>query len=157
MKTVSDMMTLEVKSCAPGDTLSAAARIMWERDCGVVPVVDQDGRLAGLITDRDICMAAYLRGQRLEECLVGDVMSRPAVTCRPDETIERAEASMREHQIRRLPIVDESGRLCGILSMNDLVLATPAEGQRRGEIRPETVVSTLAGISRHRHPQPTAH
>jgi Mg/Co/Ni transporter MgtE len=62
---VRDLMTTAVRSCTTGDNLQRAAQIMWESDCGVVPVVDRDGRLVGMITDRDICMAAYTQGKPL--------------------------------------------------------------------------------------------
>jgi len=71
------IMTREVASCRPDDTLNDAARIMWERDCGFVPVTAEDsgGRVVGIVTDRDLCMAAYTRGQRLADIRVGEVMS----------------------------------------------------------------------------------
>jgi CBS domain-containing protein len=153
---VAEVMTHEPSSCTPGDTLASAARVMWERDCGAVPVVDSQRRVLGMITDRDICMAAYLRGQRLDECTIGDVMSRPVIACRPADAIERAEAIMRDHRIRRLPVIDENGCLEGILSMNDLILAAPA-GPKRTDIRPDVVVSTLAIICQHRQQGATAH
>lgn len=150
---VAEMMSQDVRCCRPTDTLSAAAQIMWERDCGAVPVADGDGRVVGMITDRDICMAAHLRGQRLDECLVGEIMSRPPVACRPGDAIEKAEGLMREHRIRRLVVVDEHDHLAGVLSMNDLVLAAPIEGKRRRDVRSEDVMSTLATISQHRRQQ----
>ena len=148
---VAEVMTQTVRTCAPSDTLSAAAQIMWEHDCGSVPVVRDDGHIIGMITDRDICMAAYLRGQRLDECVVRDVMAAPAISCRPGDPIDKAEAAMREHRVRRMPVIDESDRITGILSLNDLVLAMPPAAHARDR-QPEMLVSTLAAISQHRAP-----
>lgn len=150
--TIAELMTRNVRACAPTDPLQTAARIMWEQDCGAVPVVGDDGRVVGMVTDRDVCMAAMFRGQPLHQCAVHDVMSHPVVACRAEDPVKQAEESMRAHRIRRLPIVDAEGRLSGILSVNDLVLAAPgAAGQRRG-LRPEGVATTLSAISRHRRP-----
>jgi len=150
---VAEVMTPNVQTCSPTDPLHAAAQIMWERDCGSVPVVREDGHVVGMITDRDICMATFLRGQRLDECVVRDVMSAPAVTCRPSDAIEKAESAMRDHRIRRVAVIDENDRVMGIVSLNDLVLALPrADGQRAR--RPELMVSTMTAICQHRTPTP---
>lgn len=155
---VAEVMTEAVQTCAPTDTLRRAAQIMWEQDCGSVPVVRDDGHVLGMITDRDICMAAYLRNQRLDECVVRDVMNAPAIACRPADPIEKAEAAMREHRIRRVPVIDEGDRVTGILSLNDIVLATPQGGGNGGgvragkqaDVRPDEVLTTFATICQHR-------
>jgi CBS-domain-containing membrane protein len=146
---VAEVMTQAVRTCAATDSLSAAAQIMWELDCGAVPVVRDDGHVMGMITDRDICMAAHLRGQRLGECLVRDAMGAPAISVRPSDAIEKAESVMREHRIRRVPVIDESDRVTGIVSLNDLVLAVQRTDNQRGR-RPEALVSTLTAICQHR-------
>ena len=146
---VAEVMTLGVHTCSPADTLRTAAQIMWEQDCGSVPVVREDGHVIGMITDRDICMAAYLRGQRLDECVVRDVMGAPAVACRPGDAIEKAEAAMREGRVRRMPVLDENDRVTGILSVNDLVLAAPQTDHQHGS-SPEAVLTTIATICQHR-------
>lgn len=154
---VAELMTEAVQTCAPTDTLQRAAQIMWERDCGAVPVVRDDGHVMGMITDRDICMAAFLRSQRLDECVVRDVMNAPAISCRPADPIEKAESAMREHRIRRVPVIDEGDRVTGILSLNDIVLATSRADNRRATrsgqetgVQPAEVVTTLASICEHR-------
>jgi CBS domain-containing protein len=108
---ISELMQHDVRTCTAGVSLAVPARIMWEHDCGSVPVMGEDGQLTGMITDRDICMAAYLRGQPLHECTVADVMSRPAIATHANDTLAKAEDTMRDNRIRRLPVVDESGRL----------------------------------------------
>jgi CBS domain-containing protein len=146
---VAEVMTQAVRTCAPTDSLSAAAQIMWELDCGSVPVVRDDGHVMGMITDRDICMAAHLRRQRLDECVVRNVMAAPAISVRPSDPLEKAETVMREHRVRRVPVIDENDRVTGIVSLNDLVLAVPRTDNQRGR-QPEALVSTLAAISQHR-------
>lgn len=143
-----DIMTTDVASCAPHDTLEQAARLMWERDCGVVPVL-QDDRVVGMITDRDCCMAAFTKGRRLDEIAVEEAMARDIVSCEPDEGLDRVEERLRQHQIRRMPVL-RGDELVGIVSLNDLALAT-----ERGQEDAEELAGTLASISHHR-PRPVA-
>ena len=117
---VSQLMKQAVWSCRPEDSLNAAAEIMWDNDCGCIPVCDADGRLAGMITDRDVCMAAYLQGGTLRALRVYSAMAKEVFSCRPDDTTAKAEATMRQHRIRRLPVVDDDGRLVGFLSLSDI-------------------------------------
>jgi CBS domain-containing protein len=117
---VGAVMTDGVQACSPDDLLHRAAQIMWDGDCGCVPVVDAAGRLCGLITDRDICMAAYTKGLPLSSIRVADVMSRSVRSCAPDETLERAIGIMAEAEVRRLPVVAEDGTLRGIVSLADI-------------------------------------
>jgi CBS domain-containing protein len=130
---VGDLMQRDVATCTPDDTLGEAARIMWERDCGCVPVVASDGSgvVTGMITDRDIAMAALTRGARLSDLAVRTAMATRVHACRSGDTLEEAEAVMRAARVRRLPVVDAGGRLHGILSLADLARAT--SGDRNGE------------------------
>jgi CBS domain-containing protein len=116
---------------------------MWEYDCGLVPVVNDDGRLAGVVTDRDICMAAYTQGQPLHAIPVTTAMASNVLVGRADEAIEDAERSMRDAQIRRLPIVDEAGRPEGVLSLNDIARAT---ARTKKSTLDRELVATLAAI-----------
>src|SRR5213593_47075 len=93
---VKDLMTRNVSTCRPGDTLDALARILWESDCGSAPVVDEAGTVVGMITDRDACMAAWTRGKPLYEIRVEEVMSRDVQRCTPLDTLSRAAILMRE-------------------------------------------------------------
>ena len=150
--TITDLMTRDPGTCVPTDTLQCAARIMWERDCGSVPVVDGDGRVLGVVTDRDLCMAAYLRHQALHECCVHEVMGHPAIVCRESDPVETAFEAMRQHRIRRIPVVDGENRLTGILALNDLALAGSRPNAERRGMRPEAVSATLTAICQHRVP-----
>lgn len=143
---VEELMTRNVRTCAPSDSMNDAARIMWEHDCGCVPLVEADGRVVGIITDRDICMAAYTQGKRLMYMDVGSAASKSVVTIGKDESLRRAKELMRDAQVRRLPVVDSAGRLVGVLSVSDLARHVPDFGERVVE----PLVGALAAISQPR-------
>jgi len=128
---VSEIMTRKVASCVETDTLADAVRLLAEVDCGAIPVVAQAAsrRLIGIVTDRDICMAAYRIGKPLAEIRVHDAMTAPVRTCTADASASEAEYVMRDAGVRRLPVVDERGTLIGLLSLADL--AREAEHERR--------------------------
>ena len=115
-------MTREVRACTVHDSLNAAARVMWDHDCGCVPVVDSHGRLGGIVTDRDISMAAYTQGVPLEAIPLERVMAGRVISCARGDDVETAHRLMRTHEIHRLPVVDSRGRLVGILSLSDVAI-----------------------------------
>jgi CBS-domain-containing membrane protein len=120
---------------------------MWENDCGVVPVVDDDGRVVGMITDRDVCMAAYTQGRLLSQIRVANAMAKEVHGVLETDTLESAEASMRRVRVRRVPVLDEDGRLRGILAMNDLIRhAHRTVGRKRNGLSGDSIVRTLAEI-----------
>lgn len=127
------IMSEHVQSCVEEDSLHRAAQILWDNDCGAVPVVDAEGRLRGVLTDRDICMAAYTKGLPLQHIRVREVMAQPVLSCSPDDTLERAIALMAEGQVRRLPIVDGNQRLVGMLSLADVARQAALLGRRETE------------------------
>ena len=144
---VEQAMTTGVKTCRPQDALSTAAHLMWDHDCGCVPVVDEKLKVLGIITDRDICMAAYTQGKPLYELPVSLAMSKNVWSVRPGDTISAAELVMQEHQIRRLPVVDVTGRLVGLLSLNDLARhASRERTQKRKAVSDAEIGETLAAI-----------
>lgn len=145
---VKEVMSQPVVTCPTDSTLDHAARLMWEFDCGVVPVVSEDGRLNGVVTDRDICMAAYTQGQALSAIPVTTAMARAVVAGHMDDSVDRAEALMRDNQIRRLPVLDGENRLVGLVSMNDL--ARLAARARKSDVDRE-LVQTLAAVCRPRN------
>lgn len=146
---VSEIMSQNVRTCHATESLADAARIMWEADCGVVPIVDDDAHVIGMVTDRDVAMAAYTQGKPLPQIQCDQVMARSIVSCNPTDPIDLAEELMQEAQIRRVPVVDDEGHLRGILSLNDIVRgATP--GGRFGAPLPHEIVGTLAAIGRPR-------
>jgi CBS domain-containing protein len=113
---VEQLMTRDVKVCRADDMLSRAAQLMWEYDCGCLPVISTngDGKLRGIITDRDIAMAAYIQGWPLSAIAVSSVISREVVACHVDDGISKAEALMRDHRVRRLPVLDRDQRLAEV-------------------------------------------
>jgi CBS domain-containing protein len=117
---VATIMNSNIATCGPDDTLDHVAQIMWDHDCGIVPVVGASGQLVGVITDRDICMASHLQGRALGAANVGSAMSRQLYTCAPDDPIEQALSLMSSKQIRRLPVVHADGRLAGLVALGDL-------------------------------------
>jgi CBS domain-containing protein len=151
---ISQVMTRNPRVCSIKDSLEHAAQIMWENDCGCVPVVDGDGRTVGVITDRDICMAAYTQGAALWQMPVGLAASRSVVSVRENDPIETAQELMREHRIRRLPVVDGEGHPIGILSMNDVARRAQV-GHCYNGLSGDTVARTLAAICTPRAMSPT--
>lgn len=145
---VGQVMTRGPRACGPKDSMSFAAQIMWENDCGCVPVVDESGKAIAMITDRDVCMAAYTRGLPLAQMQVDSAASQSIVSVRESDSIDLAESLMQQHRIRRLAVIDDDGRLIGILSMNDLARrAHPS--QRHGDVHPDAIVRTLAAVCAH--------
>ena len=144
---VREIMSSPVVTCRDNAHLNDAARAMWECDCGSVPVVDEEGRLRGIITDRDICMAAYTQGRRIQDIPISTTMARHVLVCHVDDSLEMAGQLMREGQVRRVPVVDNDGRPAGIVSLNDVTRA--AAEQRRSNVDRE-VVETFAAVGQPR-------
>lgn len=147
---VQDLMTREVGACRPFAGGDEGARIMWERDCGAVPVVDQEGRVVAMLTDRDLCMAALTQGRALSEIRISSAMSRSLWCCRPEDDVTQAEGVMMARKVRRLPVVDADGKLLGILSLSDLAREAMALRKSRARKKPvglSDVGETLAAIS----------
>ncbi len=141
---IEHVMTKPLAICRPRDSLNQAAHLMWEYDCGAIPVVDDDGDLIGIITDRDICMAAYTQGRALDKIPVLSAMAQKVFSCRPHQTLQAAEALMKQRQVRRIPIVDDTNRPVGMLSLSDLARYAQSTAKNRMN---EEVSQTLAAIS----------
>jgi CBS domain-containing protein len=151
---VAQLMTRNVKSCRAADNLGCPASIMWEEDVGCVPVLDDEGSLVGMITDRDIAMAALTQGRPLAEIPVSTAMSRELFAVSESETVIHAEETMREKKVRRLPVQDASGRLVGIISINDIARQADIEqGRQKRQVSQQEVAATLAEISAPRAPR----
>jgi CBS domain-containing protein len=143
---VSELMTSHPAFVSPEQKLAVAAQLMWDRDCGALPVVHQDGHVVGMLTDRDICMASWSRGLALDAISVADAMSTQLAFCGPDDAISTAETSMRKSQVRRLPVLDPERRLLGILSLADIARATASTSVRTKQLSTDGVAATLAVI-----------
>lgn len=150
---VKDVMSREPRTCTCGSSLNDAARILWEADCGIVPIVEADGsdRLIGIVTDRDVCMAAYTTGLSLKEIPVDRAMTTTLHGCSAEDPVGTSEAIMQQQQVRRLPVVDGDGCLQGIVSLADLALVAAADhAKKRPRVTPRQIVLTLGAISRPR-------
>ncbi len=119
---VRDIMTQTAICCRPDTNAAAAVEILWVHNCGMLPVVDSDKKLIGIVTDRDLCIALGTRNQLPGTLRVGEVATSPVFTCKPDDDIHEALGTMAEHQVHRLPVVDDNGVPRGVLSMDDLLL-----------------------------------
>jgi CBS domain-containing protein len=143
---VRDIMTRSPRHIRPDATVAEAARIMWDIDCGIVPVLGTSGRLVGVLTDRDICIAAATRdvapGQLLVSALTHKA-GQPVITCRPDEDVRSALARMAEHHVRRLPVTDD-GHMVGLLSIDDV--AGAASDAPDADVHYADVARTLQAI-----------
>lgn len=147
---VSQLMTTDARACWSNESLDHAARLMWERDCGSLPVLDQNGRVLGMITDRDVCMAAYTQARLLGQIPVSEAMSRELHSCGPDEDLDEVEKIMRDHQVRRLAVVDEKGHLRGIVSLADIAQRATKNAKKKGATKQvdfSEVGQTLAAIT----------
>ena len=141
---VKDLMTTDVKRCSPETNLAAAAKIMWEGDCGAVPVTDEHDHVVGVITDRDICIAAATRPHTEGEIQVKDVVSKAAYTCTPGDDVRAALETMKARKVRRLPVVEQSGRLVGIVSIHDIAEQSRSRG---GDVSPDSVLDAFIAIT----------
>jgi CBS domain-containing protein len=147
---VTNLMTRNPRSCHATDDLGLAARIMWEVDCGVVPIVDGDERVVGMLTDRDIAMAAFHEGKPLHDIPVARAMSRGIVRCVEGDPIDVALANMGRAAIRRLPVVDVRGRLVGLISLHDIARRAQQAKPWFSRAGLKEVGRALAAISRPR-------
>jgi CBS domain-containing protein len=152
---IEKVMTREVCACSPSDTLNRAAQIMWEADCGALPVVDEQRRVVGVVTDRDICMASYTQGVPLWAASVSTAMSKELFTCSPEDAIGDVERLMKEKQIRRVPVVDRSGELLGIATLGDLARRSQSSGLQKA-VGGLAITKTLAAICEPRPPKQAA-
>jgi CBS domain-containing protein len=146
---VEELMTKSPTTVSNDDTLDVAAQKLWDRDCGVLPVVAGDGRLIGILTDRDICMSAWSKGHLLSAIHVEEAMAKQVFTAKPDQDVDTAEKLMAEKQVRRLPVVDANDKPIGVLSMNDIA----REAARTGSKLKEGItraIQTLAAICQPR-------
>ena len=137
---IREAMTPDPACCTPEDTAQRAAAMMRERNVGALPVIDSrdSGALIGIITDRDLCLSVIAEGLDPKTTRVEDCITLNPVTCRDGENLDQAERAMQEHQVRRVPVVDKSGKCIGIVSQADLALKD----------QPEKVSKTVAAISK---------
>ncbi len=146
---ITDIMTRGPRVCSTSTNLAATAELMLDGDCGILPVVDE-GKLVGVVTDRDMFIALATRNKLASQLTVGEVVQTPVWTCGPDDDVQAALATMRQHVVRRLPVEGFGGTVQGIVSMNDILLAA---GPRK-QVREAEVVETLRSICAHHYAVP---
>ena len=148
---VEQLMTRNVETCGSHETLERAAAMMWNHDCGALPVVtNHDGaaRVVGMLTDRDICMAAYTQGRALRDIGVTTAMSQRLCSCRPTDAVGVAFRIMETNQIRRLPVLDAEERLVGLISLADLGREAAREhGQAGRQVTETSIGEALEAIA----------
>ena len=136
---VKDIMTDEPTCCTSDDKLQHVAQLMCEKNCGVIPVVDSKKTMkpVGVITDRDIVCRTLAKGKNPLESIAKDFMTKSAITVRLETGVEECCQLMEQNQIRRIPVVDQSGACCGIVAQADVA-------RRASE---STTVALLKGLS----------
>ncbi len=140
---IRDIMTTNCAVCGPHANAAAIAEILWSRDCGSVPIVDERGILLGIVTDRDLTIALGTRDRRASTLRADECMTRDVETCNPDEDLQDALEVMLARRVRRVPIVDRDGRLEGMVSLSDIVQASSRPG---AAIPAASLVSAMARI-----------
>jgi CBS domain-containing protein len=144
---VMDIMKDRVATCRMDTNLAQAAALMWQNDCGALPVISDEGELAGIITDRDMCIALGTRNMRASEISARDVAADYILACKPSDDVLAALNVMREGKVRRLPVLNDEARLVGILSMDDVVLnATPNGDKAAGGVTYSDAITVLKTI-----------
>lgn len=147
---VKEIMTSNPNACADTADLAKAAELMSQNNCGIIPVVTTTGKVVGLISDRDICVAAARKNEKLAGIKVGEVISGDVYSTRPDDDIHTALKTMREHKVRRLPVIDAGGKLQGILSMDDVLLrAEEVTPRKPAELSYGDAIATYKAILAH--------
>lgn len=146
---VKEIMTPNATAIWLTESLADAAQMMWENDCGALPIIKDGRKVIGMITDRDICMATAMRNTNPSGVSVEEVMTGLVYSLNPEDEIDDALKAMQEHKIRRLPVINAEGELEGILSMNDVVLNATETGD---SIAYGDVVKTYQAICQHAAP-----
>jgi len=144
---VEDVMMRTPVCCGSETNLGAATEMLWSRNCGMLPIVNAQQKVIGVITDRDLCIALGTRNQLAGQIAVGDVMTGTVYSCRPEDDIHAALDTMARNRVRRLPVISKEGHLEGILSMDNVVQHADAAGTgNTAELAPRDIVVTLQRI-----------
>lgn len=129
MQKARDVMTPNPSVCLEGDSIHKATLIMKKEDCGAVPIINSEGKCTGIVTDRDICLGVVLDGKDPNTAKLHQVMTPSPVTCGADDDLDSVVKKMEDHQIRRIPVVDGSGKCLGIIAQADLALSAEEKEQ----------------------------
>jgi CBS domain-containing protein len=152
---VADVMMRTPASCTADTNLAAAVEILWTRNCGMLPIVNGEGKVTGVVTDRDICIALGTRNRCASEVTVGEIQPGKLFACKAEDDIHTALAIISGAKVRRLPVVDEAGKLQGILSLDDVVVhAASGFGDRQPELSSSDVIEYMKRVYRSDLPEP---
>ena len=147
---IETVMTKQPICCSPSDSVQRVAQMMRQQDVGAIPVVSDmvSKRLVGIITDRDLCVSAMADGKDPSTTPIADYFTKKAITCLPEETLEGCEQKMKQHRIRRIPVVDQQNGCVGIVVQADIARVD----------KPESFLALINEISRPniRRPAPIA-
>jgi CBS domain-containing protein len=150
---VREVMTQSAVCCKPNTNVGAAVELLWVRNCGMLPVVGNDQKLLGVVTDRDICIAMGTRNRLPADLTVGEIATQKVFTCRPDDEIHEALQTMAEKQVRRLPVVNKEGVPQGMLSMDDIITHGDLnKWQGSCELSAEEIIRSLKKLYGQKHP-----
>jgi CBS domain-containing protein len=144
---VKEVMTQPALCCTAGTNVGAAVELLWVRNFGMLPVVGNDRKLLGVVTDRDICIAMGTRNRLARELTIGEIATQKVFTCTPDDEIHEALQTMAEKQVRRLPVVSREGVPQGVLSMGDIITHGELnKGERFCGLSSEEIIRSLEKI-----------
>jgi CBS domain-containing protein len=150
---VKDLMTRNVNSCRPENNLAEVARVMRKQRCGALPIVDGSGKVTGIITDRDICIALGMKNIKASDVRARDVSHTACISCSPDNDVRDALRTMATQEVSRLPVIDEAGQLVGILSIDDVIFRA---GGGHSNLTDREIIDTMRAMREERIHQPDA-
>lgn len=142
---VSKIMTKTVGFCQTQDDLAKAVKIMLDKDCGIVPVVNERSEVIGMVSDRDIAVSLFLQNKTASESLIGEIISKKVIACSIKDNVDEVLRKMRRKQVKRLPVVNKKGKLAGIISITDILLAAGKDKDLKKKI-----LKTLEAIGKPR-------
>lgn len=141
---VKEVMMAPPICCGAETNLGVAAEILWRQNCGILPITNKQERVTGVVTDRDMFIALATRNRLAGELTLGEITSGRVYSCKPDDDIHLAMATMAKHGVRRLPVVNDTENVVGLLSMDDVV--REAQMGERAELSCPEVVRALRDI-----------
>ena len=144
---IEDVMTRRVVAARADTELAHVARLMWDNDCGAVPVVDAEDKVVGILTDRDVCMGAHFTGKALREQRASGCMAGEVLTCRPGDEVLAVVGAMAKRRVRRIPVTDETGRLVGLVSVGDLFAARERASAREKKTLAEALLVLMTAFT----------
>ena len=145
---IQETMVNKVSTCRADSPLDQVALMMWNNDCGCVPVINEQQQPIGMVTDRDIAMGAALEHKSLWEMKAGDITAeKPVYTCRETDDVNTGLELMQEHKVRRLPVTNGNGEITGIVSMGDIVAC--ADTKKSAALKYDATAGMLKAVSGH--------